>query len=283
MRVRAIRLLACLPDSQFINEIATGLALIAEHVAELELAVSALTASGRWRGSEAVRVVADEEAAKYLILLDAVRCDRHNQSRKSGQLARFTDHLAKGIYANAAEYRPASFGELRGLVDQLRQSHYLDGPNDLDWIFRNEVDASREARLYTDYVETDQGSSWHSPQACDVVTSMFSTSVESSVVRLVAAMTRAGFTKPSGLRLVAAIWRGFEPDESTRWAEVAKRNQQTLAELGQGGLTSADFSDIDARLVVETWGFPLHGAELNVIKVDVETLREQQRNWRPDL
>ncbi len=284
MRVRSIRLLAGVPEEQFIALTAVGLDLIAEHVAELELAASTLVSSCRWRGSEAIRVVSEEEAAKFLILLDAVRCDRRWQARKSDQLERFNKHLVKGIYAKTSDIRPASYGEVLSYIDHLRRSHYLDGPNDVDWIFRNDIEAAREARLYIDYVDTDEGPRWQSPQANDEVASMFgSVPGTSSVVELVAAMKRAGFADPSGLQLVAKIWRGFDPQPATHWTEVAQLNNQTLLELAEAGLTAPDFSNADARCVVNTWSFPLHGADLSAIKINPDALREQQRNWSPEL
>jgi len=88
---------------------------------------------------------------------------------------------------------------------------------------------------------------------------------------------------PSGLRLVAKIWTGFDPQPATHWTEVAQLNHQTLLELPEAGLTAPDFSDTDARRVVDAWSFPLHGADLSAIEIDPDTLREEQRNWSPEL
>lgn len=282
MRPRSIYSLASLPEPQFLQELTTGLELISEHVHELELAVNTLTVSKRWRGSEAIRVFADEEAAKFLILLDAVRCDRRHQLRRSTQLKRFNQHLAKGIYANVCEMRPASYDELLRFIGQLRQRYYLDGPNDVDWIFRNEIEASREEHLYVDYVQSDQGSQWQSPQMYDDVISGFSMAPSSAVVQLVAAMVRAGLSTAAGLENVASTWRSFDPRPNMPWSEVATRIHDTLVILYDAKLMASDFSQNDERVIKENWTFPLHGADLSPIDVDPEMLREQQRNWYPD-
>jgi hypothetical protein len=39
--------------------------------------------------------------------------------------------------------RPADFREVRERINWLRRSHYLDGPNDVDWIFRNQLFSQR--------------------------------------------------------------------------------------------------------------------------------------------
>jgi hypothetical protein len=41
---------------------------------------------------------------------------------------------------------PANFAEQVSFANRLRRSHYLDGPNDVDWIFRNGIEAEREEK-----------------------------------------------------------------------------------------------------------------------------------------
>jgi hypothetical protein len=52
----------------------------------------------------------------------------------------------------ACGMRPGTLAELQEYVDNHREEFYLDGPNDVDWIFRNEVLEGREGALYVDYV-----------------------------------------------------------------------------------------------------------------------------------
>ena len=84
-----------------------------------------------------------EVAGKFLIFVDAARLGRPSQRKLRDQLKRAGDHLAKGLYAKATEIRPADFKELLGFLEPERATLYLDGPNDVDSIFRNEILSSR--------------------------------------------------------------------------------------------------------------------------------------------
>jgi hypothetical protein len=105
-----------------------------------------------------------------------------------------------------ADMHPATYRELIGLVEQLRSSHYLDGPNDVDWIFRNEIEAYREDRLYVDFVETDEGDEWLSPAHWDD-----EFNITSGAVRLMAALHLSGFSTTLALSVVADAWEGLYP------------------------------------------------------------------------
>jgi hypothetical protein len=273
MRPRAVPSLANLPVSQYLAALAEGMSLIAEHVATLEAAAARQPA----RAAAAVRVVADEEAGKYLILLDAARCARRSTDRKVRQLKRCNQHIPKGVYVEAADIRPATFGELLGYIDLLRVSHYLDGPNDVDWIFRNSIEAGREDRLYVDYVETDDGAGWTSPARFDDV--WFG--VASGATRLVGALDRAGGSTPDGLAIVDAVWHDFVPDPASSWSEVSARNEDTTARWRAAGLGAAAASQ-DLHIVVDTWTFPLHSTEVERKSADVDELRRRQAAWTPD-
>jgi len=156
MRPRRAYKLASLGRPALLEAVAEGMGLLVEHVGALERAAERLRSEETPRGVEAITAIADEEAGKFLILLDVARCAYLDAAKKRDQLKRCADHIAKGIYARVADIRPADFSELVRYVDLLRRSYYLDGPNDVDWLFRNEIMAEREERLYVDYVETDE-------------------------------------------------------------------------------------------------------------------------------
>lgn len=69
-----VHLLALGSDDKLVTRVAQGLGLVAEHVAHLQRSVETLARAKEPRGVATVRAVADEEAAKYLILVGAVRC-----------------------------------------------------------------------------------------------------------------------------------------------------------------------------------------------------------------
>jgi hypothetical protein len=82
-----------------------------------------------------------------LILLDLVRLGWRDHSKVKAQISPFYDHLGRCIYVEVLESRPADFAEVRRMVEDMRQAYFLDGPNDVDWIFRNELLSSREEGL----------------------------------------------------------------------------------------------------------------------------------------
>ena len=101
----------------------------------------------------AARGFAEEEAAKVLILVDAVRCPHSEARARVRTLKRWRKHLWKGIYARACDWRPADFAELASYIDRELEPFYLDGPLSVDWIFPNEITSGRERRIYVDLVD----------------------------------------------------------------------------------------------------------------------------------
>ena len=274
MRPRALPKLASRSESELLEELSDGLALIAEHVATLEAAIEKVDIR---RASAAIRVVSDDEAGKYLILLDVARCARTTGELKSRQLKRAYSHLARGIYVGVTEIRPASFGELLGYVKRLRLSHYLDGPNDVDWIFRNEIEARREEQLYVDFVESDEIDHWQSPQSWDDLM----IDPPSDAAELVASLQRTGVSTPKGLEIVADLWESFVPDPEMRWSQTKALSIETLERLSR--VHEAEFAGADLARIASTWTFPLCHVELEKIFVDLDELRREQQNWYPDI
>jgi AbiV family abortive infection protein len=163
MRVRAIKDLTQLSDPDFFASIAEGVSLVVENVNRLQAGAAALAEARQTHPSRVLTTLAEEEAAKVLILVDAVRCPRQPTERLARQLGRFNDHLAKGLYARVCGMRPITLADLQKYVDNDRHDFYLDGPNDVDWIFRNQVIDGRESMLYVDYVARDDGHHWSDP------------------------------------------------------------------------------------------------------------------------
>lgn len=280
MRPRQTVLLGKLRDKEFLREVSVGLLLIAEHVEALEQSAEALQKGKLWRGMEAIRMVADEEAAKFLILVDAVRCPTRKAKQRDQQLKRCHDHTAKGVYVEACDLRPADLAEVERCVRHLRETFYLDGPNDVDWIFRNSIESRREERLYVDYVDDDEGAVWQSPQYRESVASFLPG--RSAASKLVSSLTRAGLASERGLTLMAQLWRSFDPGPATHWTEVSSRTQATLETLEASKLLTSEFVAADVTMIRNSWTFPLHGVDLSRIKVDPDLLREAQRSWSPE-
>lgn len=276
MRPRAAPKLASLPVPQLLDELCEGMTLVAEHVAALERAAERQAGRQTPRAVEAIRVISEEEAGKFLILLDVARAAYDEARVKADQLRRAANHVAKGIYTRAADIRPATFGELLRFADGLRRSHYLDGPNDVDWIFRNEIESEREDRLYVDYVETDDGDMWLSPSRFDDLGARY----PSGAVELVAALARGGFCNSRVLALVANVWRDFTPVAGTHWMENERLTRSTLEQLPAEVIDPEATSEDLTRILV-SWTFPLYHVDLTPIVEDLDRLRERQRDWSP--
>ena len=193
-------------------------------------------------GSEILRLAAEEEAAKVLILLDAVRCPRvERQSDFNRQLQYFNDHLAKGIYAQYCWRRPHSFSAVREWVDRERKEYYLDGPNNVDWIFYNEILRQREETIYVDYVENDGAHFWHDPRCTDEL----------------------------GLQTI---------DENLTVHALFDLNNNCLESLHAVGLLETDDSGV-ITTIANRWLFPLYPLDLRKDRVSKDELRNIQRDW----
>jgi hypothetical protein len=270
---RAIKSLANLPDDRLFREIAEGLGLVHEHAAEL---ARCLREASRPRSIRVLEPLLREEAAKYLILLDAVRCPR---SGLADQLSKFSNHVARLIYADVCDWHVASFGELAGYIGHDLQQYYLDGPNDVDWIFRNSINSEREEALYVDYLRNDDGTfRWHSPLGCD---DAFRLGIpEPSVVRLVAAMHEAGLGSAPALAVIAKHWRDVVVGDDTTVGELHELNLGTLKALESAGLL-IECDPAVYRAIIHGWSFPLHTQSLKEIEVDVGELRRRRDAWSP--
>lgn len=269
---RSVWVLAELPRAEMLAELAQGMRLIAEHVASLFDGAVALHDSGSHVAVQTLEAISNEEAGKYLILLDAARCARAPEQHRRDQLSRFSQHLAKGIYAETAYYRPCDLAELEERIRRLRRDAYLDGPHGTDWIFRNEVEGHREERLYVDFVRTDAGATyWHSP----AVYADSGFAPMSAAVRLVGALHRMGASTVEGLTVVDEIWHDFVPISSTSWPELQPRVRRTLETWVDASLAT-EATEEDVRLIRESWTFPLHSVPMERIKVALGDLRAEQ-------
>lgn len=275
MEPRMSHLLANLTDPAFFDGVSRGLELITKNVAEIDQCAQALVGSAAGRGRNVLWAVAAEEAAKYLILLDAVRCPRIRQSERAQQLKRFNRHLAKGIYAEVVDIRPADYAEVLDYIKGLRQAYYLDGPNDVDWVFRNSIEATREQALYVDYIRSDDGTDWFDPTYLDDVRLS-----RPAVIDLIEAMQRVGFGTAEGLSVVAAVWRNSELEPSTPFHLLSERIEMTISDMVEHELGNGA-SDGDRHRISASWPFPLWEAELEKVDVDRRALRDVQARWSP--
>jgi AbiV family abortive infection protein len=266
-----LRQLAHRPRTEAIS---AGLIALAEHSSTLRRDAALLHEAGGRRGVMPLIHQADEEAAKALILLDVFRDGGSPWERLDDQIDNFYKHLARCIYAEMVHFSPASFAEALAAVERLRRSHHLDGPNDIDWIYRNELLATREEGLYVDYVAEEEGNRWTTPAEEEFRVEGFLPT--SGATRLLEALSRSGALTVPGLSQLEEIWQDIEVEPATRWVVVDALNREVLEGLQDAGLSSPDFESADANYCVACWGFPLGRCELAEIKVKKSELRKER-------
>lgn len=275
---RAIGDLEQFADDRLFEVLSEGLPLIVDNAASHDNSARHLHKAGEPRASEAMRGFAEEEAAKFLILVDYVRCPPIPE-RRSQVLKRFYSHVAKRIHAQACAYpRIRFFGELCEFVESECRPWYLDGPNDVDWIFPNAVVAEREQELYVDYVQdvTDTAGDrfWTTPPDPAPIVSRYATP---DSVTLVQSLFRAGASSPEGLAEIAGIWRGFEPELDTDRGQLRSLIASTLERLAHCGHA---VDETTAQIVTWHWPFPMWALtipEPSRAPDNREDLREERR------
>jgi hypothetical protein len=273
MEPRSLNRIANPPKARRLEVIAEGLDLLTEHVETLRGDQMHLVEEDRRRAAAVVNAVATEEAAKVVILLDLVRTGWVNSDAVKRQIGRFYDHMARGLYARLTAGRPQDLKEIRGYADVLRRSRYLDGPNEVDWIFRNEIQADREDSLYVDYVAAEDQCFWTTPAIREEY------SLRSPIIDLAIALKRVGATSVKGLKIIADAWHGVVISDDTHWQIVEAINRKIVGQLYENGLTQQDLNVDDVRCVYEQWTFPLIGVELKVAKMSLATLQEERDQW----
>jgi hypothetical protein len=261
------------PRSEMLEEIASGLPLVQESATELAAAAAALP-PGHERAGAILSLHAEEESAKALMLLDLVRCPiRHSASRR--RLARQVyDHLARLIYAESCGWRPVSFAELRQYVEREREQFYLDGPNDVDYVYLNDLIHQREGLLYTDHVRWEHGYEWHraGPPWGGSAT------IFPYALQMVSALAAVGMFAFEALAVVDSVWDPLEMTDATQWHEIAALNRATLDRLDASGLLREN--DDAVRHVLE-WPMPLYPLDLRMHSTDIEVLRQIRARYDP--
>ncbi len=121
----AIQDLNQLSDVEFFATVSEGLGHIHEHATSISKQSAVLAAAqANITGVYILRTIAEEEAGKFLILMDAVRCPRN---RLSQHLPKFWHHLAKGIYSESVNWSAGSLRQLREIIEEHSKAFYLDG------------------------------------------------------------------------------------------------------------------------------------------------------------
>ena len=197
--------------------IAEGLPLILASSRGFWDAARALEASPR--EAEVLEGFAKEEAAKILILLDAVRCPAHLLPARIGKILRwFYDHHTRLIYAEAASWKPVEVAQLRDYVKPCLKSHYVEGCCG-EYILPNLSLYQRESQLYVDIEERDDGShGWSAPLAHPRAFGFLAP----APLAVAEAMSALGIFTVGGLAAISEIWGNvpFSDKETHAQAEA---------------------------------------------------------------
>lgn len=277
MKVRRLADLAQVSDAEFLSLLGEGASHSLQNAERLFADASTALHGGGRRGYLMLRNAAAEEAAKVLILLDAARCPRHESQDRGRQVGKFYDHLARMIYNEVADCRPADFRELERLVANLREEYYLDGPNGFDWIYRNRLLQEREGSMYVDFVETDGGRRWEVPNQALAELLTQGPAIAPGALRIARHLDMVGVLGPAGFQIAAEVWRETAPTPDTRWATFKERNVETIKRLGAGELMGAAKPE-NVAAICHHWPFPMWSLDMALIKVkfeDIQTARDE--------
>ena len=267
-----------LPESRRLPFIADGLPVILESAQSFWRAAQQL--SDHPRESEILRGFAEEEAAKILILMDAVRCPPKLIASKLNKLVGwFYDHLARLIYAEAATWKPMHLDQLREYVDQQRRAHYIEGYAG-EYIMPNWAVYGRESRLYADVEAYQDGSvGWSAPCLPFRSDSLFYTFTPAAL-RVAEAMLQLGLFTPKGLQAMSEIWGSLEYRDKESHHDGGKLTEQLLKRVHAEGLILEPAQDANVATLYGEWQIPMYNLELSILPVTLAELEaEQEREY----
>ena len=211
-------------------------------------------------------------------MLDAVRCPQNPRDRLVAQLKKANSHLAKGLYAEASDIRPVDLTEVKRWADRESLQFYLDGPNGVEWVFRNRMTASREGALYVDYFNAGSAHYWDVPGLLDDNISQLPPS--RAAMKITLALKHAGFSSPGALASIAGIWRSVPLSDEFDIYELRQLNIITLEELSRRKLLNEQPDELYSFIARE-WFFPLYELPMKEIAVPAAELEAERNGWSP--
>ena len=231
------------------------------------------------REAEVLEGFAEEEAAKILILMDAVRCPKTLIDSKIGQIIRwFYNHLARLIYAKAVSWQPINVTQLREYVAHHRESHFLQEAAYGAHILPNWSLYERNSKLYADIQAGEGGAlSWNDPspifQRSDPATFA---SFPPLVLKPVKAMAALGIFTAQGLKATSEIW-GQRTFTNTEYGEDACRlTVQLINRLCVEDLPRPEATQDHANDLFRYWQLPMYDFDFSQIDAQLEELKEEQ-------
>jgi hypothetical protein len=241
------------------------------------------SAKGFWSASVEIRAMpreaevlagfAKEEAAKILILLDAVRCpDKLVSSKIRTLIGRFYGHLERLIYTQLAEWWCEDIARLRKAVEPLRKTHDLEG-NIGEFIVPNSTLYQRESKLYADVEAYEDGTPvWNAPVGH---ANPFGARMP-AVVAVVDAMAACGMFTLAGLRATSQVWGHLEFTDSQTLRDAERLTHELLDRLISEGLPQESATQDHVDTLYRHWPLPMYNVDLGPIPVTLEELKAEQ-------
>lgn len=261
-----------MPHDERLALIAEGLPIILESARGFWAASREL--KHRPREADVLSGFAEEEAAKILILMDLVRCPPKLASAKVGAIIRrFYEHLARLIYADAADWKPMHVAQLRQYVDSQRKAHYLEGSVG-EYIVPNWNVSKRESQLYADIEAYEDGvPGWNAPNG--FVSGLFPSFVPSAL-RAVEALSAVGIFKRPGLLATAEIFGQLEFKDAEHRGDADRLTEELLKRVIAEGLPTEAASNDHVNALYGSWQIPMYNLDFAQIDVPLSELEEER-------
>ena len=269
--LRQAKVLCQMPHEKRLNFLADGLPVIHE------------SAEGYWKASLQLRKFpreaevlsghAVEEAAKILILMDAVRCPKKLISEHIGKIVGwFYDHLARLIYAEVIGWRPTHITELRKYVRPLRLSHSVDGEIG-EFIFPNWSLYMRESQMYADIAcEEGKDPYWNAPSSVTLGMAPF----EPPALTLTKAMSALGLFSAKGLIATSEIWSTTTFSDSEDCRDALSLTRKLVNRLVEQDIPTQSATDEHVGTLAHLWQLPMYDFDFELIDVPLEKLKKEQ-------
>lgn len=271
--LRQANVLCQMPQNKRLEVIAQGLPIILSSAQGFRQASLALKSN--LREAEVLAGFAEEEAAKILILIDAVRCPTKMLPSRMGSIVRwFYDHLARLIYSDAVTWKPMHVAQLREYVDMSRRAHYVDGFVG-EYIMPNWSIYERESRLYADIEDYGAGNiRWNSPtnQVLEFFTSCH------HALAVAEAMSALGMFTIEGLKATSEVWGQVAFTSVEGRPDAEHLTEELLSRLLSERLPSEDATQANASVLFDKWQLPMYDFDLRPIHVSLDELRAEQQS-----
>lgn len=274
MKEKSLGSIASLSPPERTVVVSEGLRMLAEHVEVLTDDAKSLWEGKRYRSAKVIEHLAAEQAGAFLILFDLMRAGASlTTMRRKELITRFYNHRARAMYVEAYGSELSGIDEAQKFIDLYRDDLSLDGPNDIDWILRNELDHNRESAMYVDLVNYEGSLRWESPKMYEYepISRKYS---PPRAVSVVLALHAAGLADCSGVQATVDVWASIDVERKRQmsWAEAAAANHEVLARL-VSDKSSGLFSSIE-----DSWVFPLTTVDMSRRKVAPDHLRKLQQD-----